>query len=62
MLGFPNTGLLVWKPGDAKGRRFGVPQGLPGEQIGRLYLDRMTDPPALYVPTEGGLAVLRALP
>ena len=25
-------------------------------------LDRMVDPPALYVPTEGGLAVLRALP
>ncbi|MFL5359828.1 MAG: hypothetical protein ACJ78U_02585 [Myxococcales bacterium] len=62
VFGFPNTGLLIWKPGEAKGQRFGIPQGLPGEQIGRLYLDRMTDPPALYVPTEGGLAVLRSLP
>jgi len=62
VFGFPNTGLLVWKPGDAKGHRVGVAQGLPGEQIGRLYLDRMTDPPALYVPTEGGLAVFRSLP
>ena len=62
VFGFPNTGLLIWKPGDAKGKRIGIPQGLPGEQIGRLYLDRMTDPPALYVPTEGGLAVFRSLP
>lgn len=62
VFGFPSTGLLIWKPGDAKGVRFGIPQGLPGEQIGRLYLDRMTDPPQLFVPTEGGLAVLRSLP
>ena len=62
VFGFPNTGLLVWKPGDATGKRIGFGQGLPGEQIGRLYLDRMTDPPALYVPTEGGLAVFRSLP
>jgi hypothetical protein len=62
VFGFPNTGLLLWKPGDAKGKRLGIGQGLPGEQIGRLYLDRMTDPPALYVPTEGGLAVFRSLP
>jgi hypothetical protein len=62
VFGFPSTGLLIWKPGEAKGKRFGVPQGLPGEQIGRLYLDRMTDPPALYVPTDGGLAVMRSLP
>jgi len=62
VFGFPNSGLLVWKPGDAKGHRVGVAQGLPGEQIGRLYLDRMTDPPALYVPTDGGLAVFRSLP
>jgi hypothetical protein len=60
--GFPSTGLLVWNPGDAKGHRLTTKDGLPGNHIGRLYLDRMVDPPALYVPTDGGLAVFRAVP
>jgi hypothetical protein len=62
VLGFPSTGLLVWKPGQAAGKRLGIKDGLPGEAIGRLSLDRMVDPPQLFVPTEGGLAVLRSLP
>ena len=62
VLGFPSTGLLVWKPGDARGKRMGIAEGLPGQAIGRIYLDRMVDPPQLLVPTEGGLAVLRSLP
>jgi hypothetical protein len=62
VLGFPSTGLLVWKPGEARGTRLGIRQGLPGEAIGRMSLDRMVDPPQLLVPTEGGLAVLRSLP
>jgi hypothetical protein len=62
VLGFPSSGLLVWKPGDAKGKRIGIAEGLPGQAIGRLYIDRMVDPPQLLVPTEGGLAVLRSLP
>jgi hypothetical protein len=62
VLGFPSTGLLVWKPGDARGKRMGFGEGLPGQAIGRMYIDRMVDPPQLLVPTEGGLAVVRALP
>ena len=62
VLGFPSTGLLVWKPGDAKGKRMGFAEGLPGQAIGRMYIDRMVNPPQLFVPTEGGLAVLRSLP
>ena len=62
VLGFPSSGLLVWKPGDPRGTRLTMRDGLPGERIGRLYLDRMVNPPALYVPTEGGLAVFRSLP
>ena len=62
VLGFPSTGLLVWKPGEARGKRLGIKEGLPGEAIGRISLDRMVDPPQLLVPTEGGLAVLRSLP
>jgi hypothetical protein len=52
----------VWKPGDARGKRMGFGEGLPGQAIGRMYIDRMVDPPQLLVPTEGGLAVVRALP
>jgi hypothetical protein len=62
VLGFPSTGLLVWRPGEARGKRLGIKEGLPGEAIGRMSLDRMVDPPQLLVPTEGGLAVLRSLP
>jgi hypothetical protein len=62
VLGFPSTGLLVWRPGEPRGKRLGIKDGLPGEAIGRMSLDRMVDPPQLLVPTEGGLAVLRKLP
>jgi hypothetical protein len=62
VFGFPSTGLLVWKPGTAQGKRLGIAEGLPGEQIGRMSLDRMVDPPQLLVPTERGLAVIRSLP
>ena len=62
VLGFPDSGLLVWKPGDPSGHRLTVRDGLPGERIGRTALDRMHEPPLLLVPTEGGLAVLRSVP
>jgi hypothetical protein len=62
VLGFPSTGLLVWTPGDARGHRITASNGLPGEQIGRISLDRMHDPPILLVPTEGGLAAFRSVP
>jgi hypothetical protein len=35
---------------------------LPGEQIRRVSLDLMHQPPLLMVPTDGGLAVLRDVP
>jgi len=62
VLGFPSSGLLVWTPGDAKGHRLTVADGLPGERIGRTSMDRMHAPPILLVPTEGGLALLRDVP
>ena len=62
VLGFPSSGLLVWKPGDPKGHRITQNQGLPGESVGRISLDTMVSPPALYVPVEGGLAVFREVP
>jgi hypothetical protein len=62
VLGFPDSGLLVWQPGDSKGRRITQRDGLPGERIGRMSQDQMHDPPLLLVPTDGGLAVFRQLP
>jgi hypothetical protein len=62
VLGFPNSGLLVWTPGDARGHRLTVRDGLPGEQIRRISLDRMHNPPILFVPTDGGLAAFRQVP
>ena len=62
VLGFPTSGLLVWRPGDAKGHRLTVSDGLPGERIGRLHLDRLHDPAILLVPTDGGLLLMRAVP
>jgi len=61
VFGFPSSGLLVWNPGDDKGRRITQRDGLPGERIGRMSQDRMHDPPLLLVPTDGGLAVFRDL-
>ena len=62
VFGFPGSGLLIWEPGEPKGRRITHGDGLPGEQIGRMSQDRMHDPPLLLVPTEGGLAVFRNIP
>ena len=62
VFGFPGSGLLIWEPGEPKGRRITHGDGLPGEQIGRMSQDHMHDPPLLLVPTDGGLAVFRSIP
>jgi hypothetical protein len=62
VMGFPTSGLLVWNPGDDQGHRITTKDGLPGERIGRMSLDRMHDPAILLVPTDGGLAAFRAVP
>jgi hypothetical protein len=62
VFGFPNSGLLVWEPGEPKGRRITHRDGLPGERIARMSQDQMHDPPLLLVPTDGGLAIFRNLP
>ena len=62
VFGFPGSGLLIWEPGEPKGRRITHGDGLPGEQIGRMSQDHMHDPPLLLVPTDEGLAVFRSIP
>jgi hypothetical protein len=62
VFGFPSSGLLVWEPGESKGRRLTQRDGLPGERIGRMSQDYMHDPPLLLVPTDGGLVIFRNVP
>ena len=62
VFGFPSSGLLVWEPGEPKGRRLTQRDGLPGERIGRISQDHMHDPPLLLVPTDGGLVIFRNVP
>jgi hypothetical protein len=62
VFGFPDSGLLVWEPGAPQGHRVTQRDGLPGERVGRMSQDRLHDPPLLLVPTDGGLAIFRALP
>ena len=62
VLAGPNSGLTFWDP--AKGTHTSIRggQGIPSDQVMRLQLDTMVDPPALQVATAGGAAVLRVLP
>ena len=57
-----NTGLVFWNP--QTGARTALRAGgdLPDDHIFRLKLDRMVDPPTLYVATYGGALALRKLP
>jgi hypothetical protein len=54
-----HQGLVEWTPPNGPVKRVTTAQGLPSDQISRLYLDTMVKPPALYVATANGLAVMR---
>jgi hypothetical protein len=62
VLAGPNSGLVVWDPVSKKSTAIRAGQGIPSDQIYRLELDTMVNPPALHVATAGGAAVLRVLP
>jgi hypothetical protein len=57
-----SAGLSLWDP--ASGRRTVVrgTQTLPSDDVLRLELDAMVQPPSLHVATSAGAAVLRVLP
>lgn len=55
-------GLVLWDPASGGTVRLGAAEGLPGERVLALEVDRMVSPPALHVATDGGAAVLRVLP
>jgi hypothetical protein len=62
VLAGPNSGLMFWNPATGERQRYQVEQGLPDDRVLRMYLDTMISPPALYISTAGGGAVLRQLP
>jgi hypothetical protein len=58
----PNTGLAIWDPVAKTHVSIRAGQGIPSDNVLRLDLDTMVNPPALHVATYGGAAVLRVLP
>ena len=57
----PSTGLTVWDP-VKKTRGYQIRAGrIPSDNVLRLELDTMVNPPALHVSTDAGAAVLRNL-
>ncbi|MHB1845039.1 MAG: hypothetical protein ACYCWW_09425 [Deltaproteobacteria bacterium] len=59
VFGTEYDGLRIWTPQNGQLFSMTVVDGLPGNQIQMMYLDTSVSPPALYVGTDGGLAVLR---
>ena len=52
----PNSGLVVWDPVTGKHFAIRAGGGIPSDQVYRLEVDTMVDPPALHVATAGGAA------
>ena len=64
VLAGPTTGLTVWDPRTpgVRGHQIRAGQGIPSDNVLRLELDTMVNPPALHVATDAGASVLRVLP
>jgi hypothetical protein len=62
VLAGPNSGLVFWNPQTRSRTSLRAGADLPDDHVLRLKLDRMVDPPTLYVATYGGAAALRQLP
>jgi hypothetical protein len=59
VLAGPNSGLTFWDPATGMHSTLRAGQGIPSDQVYRMELDTMVNPPALHVATAGGAAVLR---
>jgi hypothetical protein len=62
VLASPSSGLTFWDPAKKTHVSLRAGKDLPDDNILSLELDRMVEPPALHVATQGGAAVLRVLP
>lgn len=57
------TGLTIWNPATGRHHPMNASNGyLPDDQVQRLELDTMVNPPALHVATSSGAATLRQFP
>jgi hypothetical protein len=57
-----SAGIALWDPATGDVTRIRGGQGIPSDQVTRLEVDRMVDPPTLHVATRSGAAALRVLP
>jgi len=57
-----SSGLTFWDPKTGAHVSMRAGQGLPSDNVNRLELDRMVDPPALHVSTDGGATRIRVFP
>jgi hypothetical protein len=62
VLAGPSSGLVFWNPQTGARTSLRAGTDLPDDHVLRLKLDRMVEPPTLYVATYSGAAALRRLP
>lgn len=62
LLAGPHSGLLLWNPASGARQSLRAPNWLADDQVQRLELDAMVNPPALHVSTSSGATVIRRLP
>jgi len=57
-----SSGLTFWDPKTGAHTSMRAGQGLPSDNVNRLELDRMVEPPALHVSTDAGATTIRVFP
>jgi hypothetical protein len=57
-----SSGLTFWNPNTGVHTSMQAGQGLPSDQVIRMELDLMVNPPALHVSTANGAATIRVFP
>jgi len=62
VLATQGSGLTLWNPSTGATQHIRAGSGLPDDNVQRVELDTMVNPPALHVATAGGAVVLRQLP
>lgn len=61
-IGFKSSGVLLWHPDTGSKAWIKAGNGIADDNVSRLELDDMVNPPALHITTQSGAARLRVLP
>ena len=61
-LGTQGNGITLWNPATGATKHIGAGNGLADDNVQRMELDMMVDPPALHVATSNGAATIRQFP